>query len=61
MYTVINKFNIYIYICIYIYRIYIYIHMSSTTESPAKISNKVYHDPAGYGSTTSTFKKLVNK
>ena len=31
--------------------------MSSTNESHDKIFNKVYHDPGGYGSITSTFKE----
>ena len=30
--------------------------MSSTNDSHDKIINKVYYDPAGHGSITSTFK-----
>ncbi len=32
----------------------------SSNESHHKILNKVYHDPAGYGSITSTFKEAFN-
>ena len=31
--------------------------MSSPNESHTKLITKVYHDPAGYGSTTSTSKE----
>ena len=31
--------------------------MTSTDESQDKVLNKVYYDPAGYGSITSTFKE----
>ena len=32
----------------------------SSNESHTKLLNKVYHDPAGYGSITSTFKEAFN-
>ena len=35
--------------------------MSSTNESHATIINKVYHDPTGYGSITSTFKEAFEQ
>ena len=35
--------------------------MSSTNESHNKIINKVYHDPAGYGSITATFKEAFKQ
>ena len=31
--------------------------MSSTNENHNKLIDKVYHDPAAYGSITSTFKE----
>ena len=53
IYNVIHNLN-YIQICIYIYR-------SSTNESHNKTINTVYHDPAGYGSITSTFKEAFTQ
>ena len=35
--------------------------MSSTNESLNNIINKVYHDPTGYGSITSTFKEAFEQ
>jgi hypothetical protein len=35
--------------------------MSSTHESHDKIINKIYYDPAGYGSITSTFKEALQQ
>ena len=35
--------------------------MSSTNESHDKIINKVYYDPAGYGSITSTCKQAFKQ
>ena len=36
--------------------IYMYVHMSAN-GSHDQIIDKVYYDPAGYGSITSTFKE----
>ena len=33
----------------------------SSNESNNKILNKVYHDPAGFGSITSTFKEAFKQ